>query len=301
MDGEGQPKVWTPAECKSRFKDVFQKLTRQHNFAEVWADFVELGAICMHQSAYFNPDWMPAELEDKALPIDNAFRSLEERYLSFVPKYGKEGMTLMSRLYACTEYAVKTHRIDFLGFLYEQLDLSGNAQRGSRGEFFTPSPIAQLMAQLTLTNVEQIVENKGYVTLQEPCVGAGGMVIAAANQLESLGYDPRQMLLVDGIDVNKTFFNIAYLQLSAMDIPARLWWGNTLSLKMNECRETPQLKLSRFYWEKRPEFQMLKFLRSLEAEQNTHKEVTKKSEPAASDVVDTPMPDMEKGGQFRLF
>lgn len=301
MDGAIPPKIWTPAECKSRFNHAFQKLTRRHNFAEVWADFVELGAICMHQSAYFNPNWMPAELEDKALPIDDVFRSLEERYLSFVPKYGKEGMTLMSCLYACTEYAVKTHRIDFLGPLYEELDLSGSGQRGSRGEFFTPSSITQLMAQLTLSNVEKIVENKGYVTLQEPCVGAGGMVIAVANQLDTLGYDPRQMLLVDAIDVNKTFFNIAYLQLSAMDIPARIWWGNMLSLKMNECRETPHLKLSRFYWEKRPEFQMLKFIKHLESEQNADQEVTKKSKSAAPDAVDIPIPEMEKGGQFRLF
>lgn len=293
----------TLEQCKAGFKEVFQQLTHAHNFAEVWADFAELGAICIHNSAYFNPAWMPAELEEKALllPIDQVFQSLEERYLSLVPKYGKDGMKLMSGLYAYTEHAVRTHRADFLGPLYEELDLSGSAQRSKRGEFFTPLTIAQLMARLTLSHVGSIIEEKGYVTLHDPCVGAAGMVIAAVEQLAALGYDPRQMLLVEAIDVNKTFFNIAYLQLSALDIPACVWWGNTLSLEMHEYRETPQLKLSRFYWEKRPKFQMLKFIKTVDAQMRSDPAANAQPELEASDVADSPVPEMDKSGQFRLF
>ena len=293
----------TLEQCKAGFKEVFQQLTHSHNFAEVWADFAELGAICIHQSAYFNPEWMPPELKEKALllPIDEVFQALEERYLSLVPKYGKDGMTSISHLYAYTEYAVRTYRVDFLGPLYEELDLSGSAQRSKRGEFFTPLTIAQLMARLTLSEVGSIIEEKGYVTLQDPCVGAAGMVIAAAEQLASLGYDPRAMLLVEAIDVNKTFFNVAYLQLSALDIPARVWCGNTLSLQMQEYRETPQLKLSRFYWEQRPEFQMLKFIKTIDTQMASHQEAIVQPELEASNSESSVVPDIDPSGQFRLF
>lgn len=300
-------KLQTPERCTANFKEVFRRLTQQHGFSEVWADFVEIAAICIHQQAYFNPDWMPAELEAHTLPIDDEFRRLEERYMSFVPKYGSEGMTLLSHLYGISEYAVRTHRIDFLGPLYESLDLSGASQRGSRGEFFTPASISQLMASMTLANVEELMEaNGGYIRLSEPCVGAGGMVVAVANQLVELGHNPSEMLMVEAIDVNRTFFNIAYFQLSALDLCGRVWCGNTLSLEISEYRETPHLKLSRHHWNQRPEFKMLKFLREIESQTQqvlqTLEKAQSASSAAGSDDSWNPMPsEIEGSGQLRLF
>ncbi|MEM6251321.1 MAG: N-6 DNA methylase [Cyanobacteria bacterium P01_D01_bin.156] len=298
------------AACKVGFKEVFTVLTRKHNYSEAWADFAIIGAICAHQTAYFNPSMVPSGMEDHSevtkareslLPIDDDWKALENRYLAFVPKYGKEGMTLMSQLYGYTDYALNVFGEDFLGALYEELDLSGSAQRGSRGEFFTPSSVAKMMAQMSLADVEDIIDRKGFITLSEPCCGAGGMVIAFANALKELGHNPQEILYVEAIDVNQTFFNIAYMQLALLGLPCRVWCANTLSLEVNEFRETPHLKLSRYHWEKQPAFHLLRFLRQME--RDVGQKTSEKGLPKA-ETESIPMPthfEQDDRGQFTLF
>ncbi len=319
-----QPKnLNSVAACKAGFTEVFTALTRKHSFAEVWADFATIGAICAHQSAYFNPAMVRSEMADhpevvkareSLIPIDDDWQSLEDRYMALVPKYGKEGMTLMSQLYGYTDYALNVFGDDFLGPLYEELDLSGSSQRGSRGEFFTPASVAKMMAQMSLADVEDIIDRKGFVTVSEPCCGAGGMVIAFAHALKELGHNPQEILYVEAIDVNQTFFNVAYMQLALLGLPARVWCANTLSLEVTEFRETPHLKLSRYHWEKRPEFHLLRFLKQMEAEEG--QELSDEPDPiearmdkaegiaVPAGVKPMPMPtqfERDGSGQFRLF
>lgn len=307
------------AACKAGFKEVFTTLTRKHSYAEAWADFTTLGAICAHQTAYFNPALVPPGMEEhpdiikareSLMPIDEDWQALEDRYMSFVPKYGKEGMTLISHLYGYTDYALNVFGDDFLGPLYEELDLSGSSQRGSRGEFFTPASVAKMMAQMSLGDVEDIIDSKGFVTVSEPCCGAGGMVIAFAHALKQLGHNPQEVMYVEAIDVNQTFFNIAYMQFALLGLVCRVWHGNTLSLEMTELRETPHLKLSRYHWEKRPAFHLLRFLKQMESdigeaasEATTTDNDAPFSTPAKSEEA-MPMPTQfgqDGDGQFKLF
>jgi len=310
----------TIAACKAGFKEVFTTLTRQHSYAEAWADFATLGAICAHQTAYFNPGLVASGMEEhpdiikareSLMPIDDDWQALEDRYMSFVPKYGKEGMALMSHLYGYTDYVLNVFGDDFLGPLYEELDLSGSSQRGSRGEFFTPASVAKIMAQLSLGDVEDIIDRKGFVTVSEPCCGAGGMVIAFAHVLKELGHNPQEILYIEAIDVNQTFFDIAYMQFALLGLACRVWHGNTLSLEMTELRETPHLKLSRYHWNKRPEFHMLRFLKQMEPD--IDKEASEAPKPESDDGPEStleeiaeaiPMPtnfDQDGDGQFKLF
>ncbi|MEO0684369.1 MAG: N-6 DNA methylase [Cyanobacteria bacterium J06649_11] len=258
------------ADCKQLFKEDFERLARNSSFAKVWADFAEIGAICAHQVAYYNPAMIPVGMEDNPfisrareflLPIDDDWRALESQYLTLAAEYKKEGMTVMAHLYGLTSYAVITYQSDFLGSLHEELDTSGRAQRQNKGEFFTPTHVAELMAEVTLPDVDKIIERNGFITVSEPCCGAGGMVIAVANVLKKKGYNPQEVLYVDATDINRTFFNLAYIQLSLLDIPALIRCGDVILLTQNECRETPQLKISRHYWEGQPEFQALKLMR----------------------------------------
>lgn len=308
------------AACKAGFKETFTALTRKHNFSEAWADFTTLGAICAHQTAYYNPAMIPSGMEnnpevikirESLMPIDNVWQALEDRYMSFVPKYGPEGMALMSHLYGYTDYALNVFGEDFLGPLYEELDLSGSAQRGSRGEFFTPAAVAKMMAQISLGDVEDIIDSKGFITVSEPCCGAGGMVIAVANVLKELGHNPQEILYVEAIDVNQTFFNVAYMQFALLGLACRVWHGNTLSLEMTELRETPHLKLSRFHWEKRPEFHLLRFLKQMDSDiapEDSETDEPDKDEilegTQASPKSEMPMPKQfgqDGDGQFKLF
>jgi hypothetical protein len=114
---------------------------------------------------------------------------------------------------------------DFLGSVATQMEVL-NAQIG---QFFTPWEVARLMASITLENPGGIIAEKGFLTLQEPASGAGGMVLAAADVLAQQAFDPGLHMLVHAIDVSPLCFHMTYLQLSLRGIPALVEHGNTLS------------------------------------------------------------------------
>ena len=266
---EQKKRLSSISELKAEFRGVLKQLTNRYSYGEVWADFAEIVAIVVHQSAFMNPFIEQAfeqgivsedhveKLRAITIPRDERWQRLEDRYMTYVPKYGAEGLNLITQLYSITSQAVEGHRCDFLGPLYMELDLSGSEQRSKRGEFFTPPALSHLMAAMQMFDISEVLERQGYVTLQEPTCGAGGMPIAFAEELEKAGHDPREVLFVEAMDINRTFWNMCYIQLSMLDIPARLWCGDTLLLEFQEMRETPQLMLSRYHWEKNPGFHML--------------------------------------------
>ena len=308
-------------ELKADFKGILSQLTFRHSYSEVWADFAEIAAIVVHQSAYMNPVIEQAfaqglvgeeyveQLRAVTMPRDERWQRLEDKYMAFVPKYRPDGMKLMTQLYAITSMAVEGHRCDFLGPLYMELDLSGAEQRGKRGEFFTPSSVSDMMAYIQTLNIEEILDTQGYVRVQEPTCGAGGMLISFAVQMRQAGHDPRQLMYAEAVDINRTFFNMCYLQLSLLDIPARVWCGDSLLMRFDEMRETPQLMLSRYHCEKDPVFQMFKVLKQLGVIEHSSEVSALDDETEAEESIPLPtelLPDVQvceagENGQLRLF
>lgn len=292
-------------ELKAEFKGVLNQLTFRHSYSEVWADFTEIAAIVVHQSAFMNPAVEEAfeqglvseehveQLRATTMPRDERWQRLEDKYMTYVPKYGADGMKLMTQLYAITSMAVEGHRCDFMGPLYMELDLSGSEQRGKRGEFFTPASLSDMMAYIQTLNIAEVLATQGYVRVQEPTCGAGGMLISFAAQMEQAGHDPRQLMYVEAVDINRTFFNMCYLQLSLLDIPARVWCGDSLLMRFDEMRETPQLMLSRYHWSKNPAFRMLQALRELELIGQQEDELT--SAPVTREPLSSKLPAQGKG------
>jgi hypothetical protein len=132
---------------------------------------------------------------------------------------------------------------DFLGELYNKLELTGNSQRQVMGEFFTPYSLGRMVARLSLDEgvIQSAVDEKGYVLFEEPACGAGCLLIAATERMEELGYSPKQHMLVVARDINRMCFNMTYLQMSALGIPGVVSHGNTLTLQMHENRPTPMM------------------------------------------------------------
>ena len=84
-----------------------------------------------------------------------------------------------------------------------------------------------------------IIAERGFITLQEPASGAGGMVLAATDVLEARGIDPRSALYVEALDVSSLCFKMTYRQLALRGIPAMVRHANTLSLEIFESAHTP--------------------------------------------------------------
>ena len=177
---------------------------------EKFLDFIEL-AFC----AFAKP-MMEEEAGDK----------LEARYMQIVNNYrDKDAVRAYPELIGMV--AKNVPHSDFLG------EVAGTigALNSSQGQFFTPYCISRLMAEMTFGEKESIIETQGYITLQEPACGGGGMILAFAETMLNRGYNPCEQLFVQVIDVSSACYWMTFLQLTLAGIPAQVVHGNTLTLE----------------------------------------------------------------------
>jgi hypothetical protein len=213
------------------FTTTFDTLSRHQNRGRVFADFVEIAACAAHQVPY----------HAGALPQDEAFHRVERSYLDAIKRYDKAEIGQIVTLYATASLGVIENRADFLGTAYMQLEIAN--QRS--GQFFTPPEVSRLMADMTFTGMEAHINAKGYIAVDEPAAGGGGMLIEAANAIQRLGFDPRATLYFRATDVDRTCFNMAYFQLSTLGLCGEVIQGNSLSLEEWDRRPTPPLLIAK--------------------------------------------------------
>lgn len=124
---------------RKEFLRVFNQLTNRHRTWDVWRDFITMFACSLSN------------------PLDKEHRDKREAlYLEVIKKYNKQEQ-------------------DFLGSIFMSLNL-GNE---SNGQFFTPYHVCELMAEVTMDNTVQKVEQDGYISINDPCCSAGATLIAA--------------------------------------------------------------------------------------------------------------------------
>jgi hypothetical protein len=210
------------SEHQKQFLKIFDSIGRQHSRYERFADFLEL-ATCAIRKTTVPPG-----------PEADAF---EARYMAIVARYPPDDIRTMPKLLALTHLAITPGGCDFLGDIAGELELLD----ASLGQLITPYPLSRLIAEMTLGDAGDIIAERGFITLQEPASGAGGMVIAAADVLDKNGFDPRFTLYVEALDVASLCFKMTYLQLSLRGIPATVRRANTLSLEVFESAYTPAL------------------------------------------------------------
>lgn len=124
---------------------------------------------------------------------------------------------------------------DFLGEVSSQL----NVLNPKQGQFFTPYHVSRLMAKMALDDVSQLIEKQGYITMQEPAAGAGGMVLATADELLEQGLNPMIHMLVHAIDINQLCYYMCFVQLTCKGAAAYVERGNALSNEHFEGAWTP--------------------------------------------------------------
>ncbi|MPN25290.1 hypothetical protein SDC9_172697 [bioreactor metagenome] len=92
-----------------------------------------------------------------------------------------------------------------------------------------------MMARIGMSGtIEENIQKHGYISVSEPTCGSGGMVIAMAEELKQLGYNPTSKMWVVAQDIDRKCCCMAYIQLTLLAIPAAIIWGDTLRV---ECRE----------------------------------------------------------------
>lgn len=199
-----QPKQATPKlrhDAEKEFLKVFKELTYRHRGWDVWNDFIVTAACALSN------------------PVDKAhYEKREARYLRIINGYSKDEQQKFTTLFAQTVMALELNpEQDFLGRLYTRLGL----QDDGRKQHFTPYNVCVLMAEITMTDVVKQVRENGYITLDDPCCGAGATLIAGVNcakkNLEKACLNFQNHILVTAQDIDETVALMCYIQLSLQD------------------------------------------------------------------------------------
>lgn len=213
--GEKPKKVLNP---EKEFLRVFKQLTYRHNPWDVWRDFIVMFACALSN------------------PVDKShYDEREALYLRTIKRYNKQEQPLFSELAAHTVMALdKNQEQDFLGGIFMSLNL-GNEHKG---QFFTPYHVCELMAEISMEDVVRRVEEDCYITIHDPCCGAGATLIAgvhaARKRLEKAGLNYQNHVLVAGQDIDMTVALMCYIQLSLLGIAAYIKVGNTFTEPITE-------------------------------------------------------------------
>lgn len=168
----------------------------------------------------------------------------EERYLQIIRKYQKSEQELLaavfSKIFALLSSVVYDNGRfgDYLGELF----MRNNQGNNKAGQFFTPFYISELCSKMILTekSVRPLIEQDKIITLNDPCCGSGGMILASMDILQNdYGVNYARDCFVDCGDIDIRCVHMTYLQLSLAGVPAIIKHQDALSRKLWSVWYTP--------------------------------------------------------------
>ena len=200
---------------KNDFMKCLQSIEYGRNNYDVFQDFLTLAALSFHN-------------------VIAKDEKVEKEYLDIIGRYKNKKQ--FAELLVITTLALEEKPQDFLGDIFMSAGF-GNV-RG--GQFFTPYHLSKMMSDITIgDNFKEQIEKDGYVTLSEPCCGAGGMIIAASEVMKEKGFNPQTQMKFVGIDIDLKCCQMAYIQTSLLGLRGQIYHGNTISMEMWKRFITP--------------------------------------------------------------
>lgn len=151
----------------------------------------------------------------------------EENYLSIVHKYknnqtkGKREIDYFCNAFGMLMLQMKELNSDILGELYMQWNMNNNY----RGQYFTPSHIANFMAQLTNPH--------GFIL--DPCCGSGVMLIES---IKSMSQEKLDKSIFFGQDIDLTCVKMTSLNLCFFNVDGYIIQGSSLAFECNKVYRT---------------------------------------------------------------
>ena len=194
---------------QKEFGMLFDALCYSRSRYQVWSDVI-------HLIAY--------SISNAVDPIHKDLR--EKEYVKIASWYSKIELETVTRLFAVIISALENNpNQDFLGSLYMQLSL-GNQYAG---QFFTPYHVSRMMAKINTPNAKLRLEKQSYISVVDPCVGGGAMLIAFADACKEEMINYQRAVLFVGQDIDHTTGLMAYIQLSLLGCPGYIVIGNSLT------------------------------------------------------------------------
>ncbi len=220
---------------KDLIKD-FQDLSGRYSLITLFDDFCCMAMACLHNSPY-----TIGKLEPQAHYKDTVAK-LEENYEKIAKKYDTQAWDKFAFILAKLITAMHKKNYDYLGSIYMMLGL-GNA---NAGQFFTPSHICDLMANLTINkaSIEQCIKDRKPITMHDPTCGSGAMAIGFINALKNdcKLEDYEKWVHITLIDIDYLCVKMAYIQMAILGVAATVICGNTLTMEICDKFDTPNLQ-----------------------------------------------------------
>lgn len=182
----------------------FSSLASRHGHWEVWVDFITMAACSL-------------------CPSDH--KKHEAEYANIAKKYTSDELNRFAGMLASTieSLEINPHQ-DFLGDLFMRFDL-GNTWKG---QFFTPYHVSICMAKMIAGNLKEQLKEKAWVSVCDPTVGAGALLIAFAQEclLQEINYQTDVLFVAQ--DIDRTAAMMAFLQLSLLGCPGYVVVGDSI-------------------------------------------------------------------------
>ncbi len=179
---------------------------------EVWMDIIQMFAITMANS----------------LDVGERRDKREKTYLQIAKKYSEQETKVIVDILSQITMAYETNPDqDLLGDLYMALNLGSS----ELGQFFTPYCVCKSMAKMTIDKglMQNIINEKGYFTVNEPACGAGATIIALVNKIKAIDINYQTDFYIVAQDVSYIAVLMCYIQLSLLGCAAVVIVGNTLT------------------------------------------------------------------------
>lgn len=170
-------------------------------------------------------------------------KKLEDEYDKVIIKrYTPEQIKKLAELLYITTMALTQETTDFLGDIY----MFGDFGNKHSGQFFTPYHIADFMSEITIyeSDIKKHIDDKGYMTVCDPCCGSGVFMIAAYNTITRLGYNPQQVLHIDCTDIDNICCQMAYIQTSLLGLSGYVHHANSLTNEIWEHYKLPMTDIN---------------------------------------------------------
>lgn len=186
----------------NNFRRILESISHRHDTRRVFDGFTRLAACAL------------------------AVQTREAEYMEEAKRWTKDELMLFSQALGALVSEMELRPFeDLIGGYYMDFALSSKGQQWN-GEFHTPKPICDLMAQITFDPTSLPAE--GPITVCEPACGAGAMILSIAQSLPS---EDRRRLRITAIDINRTACDMTFINTTLWGIPTRVIHGNTLSLE----------------------------------------------------------------------
>lgn len=192
---------------QNEFVTLINANARRYRHREVFSDFCEMLAIAFSNAV------------DKRQAVER-----EARYMHLIGRYEAGEQARFPLMTQCIQESLMLEMKDSLGEIYMTMELSD----GRRGQFFTPSTISSLMAKITAGDMAKQIEQKGFITVNDPAAGAGSTLIGVASEIRDLGLNYQKSIHVTTTDIDLLAVHMAYIQFSFLHVPAKIIHGNGL-------------------------------------------------------------------------